>query len=145
MNILFVCTGNTCRSPMAEGLFNKRAQERAVSAKASSCGVGAWPGQKATENAVLAAANLGADISHHRARQASPEICQQADAIFCMSPSHKAFLVSAELAPEEKVFVFSPPVPDPFGQSLSVYEKTARHLYNEVEKLLDTILRGEQF
>ncbi len=145
MNILFVCTGNTCRSPMAEGLFNKRAQERGIAASASSCGVAAWPGEKATENAILAAAKFGADISGHRARQANKDICQKADAIFCMSPAHKSFLVGQGFAPAEKVFVFHPPVPDPFGQSLDAYEKTARHLLYEIDGILDQIERGEPF
>lgn len=146
MNLLFVCTGNTCRSPMAEALFRKAAGERGVADRfrALSCGLAAADGMPASDNAVAAAAELGAGLSEHRSRRATPELLAEADAIYCMSAAHRAAIVSALPQLKGRVFVLHPPVPDPFGGDLTVYRETARALDAAVESLLAALCGSGQ-
>ena len=70
MNLLFVCTGNTCRSPMAEGLFKKMLAEKNIdNVDCSSAGLFAMTGDEVTDNSVKACERFGVDISSHRARR----------------------------------------------------------------------------
>ena len=84
--ILFVCTGNTCRSPLAAALA------RAYGVDAQSAGLSAYPGDPASSQAARVARLYGADLSGHRARQVTREMVDQADAIFVMTPGHRAAL-----------------------------------------------------
>lgn len=148
MNILFVCTGNTCRSPMAEGIMklllkNKNLAEVYV----SSAGVAACDGLYASTNAQIAALGRGADISLHSSRQANGNILSCADLVLCMTPSHKSGLCSAFPQFKDKIFTLpeyvcsdsesSPPeIADPFGCDIQVYEKCAA----DIEYLLVLLL-----
>src|ERR1043165_7438254 len=85
--ILFVCTGNICRSPMAEGLFRHAIKGR-NDYRVISAGVGAIDGQPPSVHAVRALADLGIDISKQRSRMLTAEVVQQADYIFRMTHSH---------------------------------------------------------
>ena len=67
--ILFVCTGNTCRSPMAEGIFNSLAKEYHVDAVAESAGFDTEDGLPASENAIKACSEIGVDISNHKSKK----------------------------------------------------------------------------
>ena len=86
-NYLFVCTGNTCRSPFAQVVFNQVAKRRGIEAEALSCGLAAYPGQPPCDDAVAVAAQMGYDLSAMRARPATPYLMQAADAIYVMSPA----------------------------------------------------------
>ena len=85
--ILFVCTGNICRSPMAEGLFRHVIRGR-KGFDVLSAGVGAVDGMPPSENAVRAMRALGIDISHQRSHALSPDLVAKADYIFGMTHSH---------------------------------------------------------
>ena len=71
--IIFICTGNTCRSPMAEGLFRAHGGEEKTGLTAASAGLFTQDGMPASQNAVTSAAELGADITAHRSRMLTPE------------------------------------------------------------------------
>ena len=131
-NILFVCTGNTCRSPMAEGLFRQMAPEGAYSV--SSAGVFARKDDPASEEAVAVMAGKGIDLSGHRARLLTCEMVDQADLICCMTPTHAARLLGAFPQGEEKLLVWN--IPDPFGGDDEIYRACARHLEEQVKTLL---------
>jgi protein-tyrosine phosphatase len=99
-SILVVCTGNICRSPMAEG-FLRRDLERRFGQKApgvSSAGVGAWDGTEVTDGSRIAAAERGTDIAGHRARMVTAELVRQADLVLCMAAEHRWAI--EELAPD---------------------------------------------
>ena len=84
--VVFVCTGNTCRSPMAAGLFHVLLRQNGVTDVAvTSCGTGAFPGMPPTDQAVTAAAEYGADISDHRSRPLSSYLLAEGDLFVCMT------------------------------------------------------------
>ncbi|MEO7367810.1 MAG: hypothetical protein ABIZ36_07625, partial [Gemmatimonadaceae bacterium] len=75
MRLLFVCTGNTCRSPLAEAIARRLADERGIyDVTVGSAGTSAWPDAPASDGALLVAMEHGLDLGDHRARVLSPEI-----------------------------------------------------------------------
>ena len=133
---MFICSGNTCRSPLAEGLFKKYLQENKITdIEVSSAGVGAFPGDAVSINSILVAGNRGVDISDHRARNVNPEHLITTDLFFCMSESHKAVL--SRHCDSEKIVVLN--VPDPFGRPIEVYEECAKQLESKFPEILERI------
>src|SRR6185369_16649415 len=128
--VLFVCTGNVCRSPMAEGLFRHvvqgRGQYRVISA-----GLGAMEGQPPSAHAVEAEKELGIDISAQRSRMLTPELVAQADYIFGMTHSHVDAIMLLYPHAAEKTFLlrefdetldaYENDISDPIGGSYDVY------------------------
>lgn len=106
-SILVVCTGNVCRSPIAEGLLRSLLEERLGddAPLVASVGLAAWEGSGATPEAVAAAAELGVDVSGHRARGVAPEIVQAADLVIAMTSSQRDLL--AEGFPERAQRIFT--------------------------------------
>ena len=134
--IMFICSGNTCRSPLAEGLFKKYLQENKITdIEVGSAGVGAFPGDAVSINSILVAGNRGVDISDHRARNINPEHLITTDLFFCMSESHKAVL--SRHCDESKIIVLN--VPDPFGRPIEVYEECAKQLESKFPEILERI------
>jgi L-threonylcarbamoyladenylate synthase len=131
--ILFVCTGNTCRSPMAqaiaEGLLAGAGASEAFFV--ASAGVSAMPGSGATPEAVDAAHELGYRLDDHRSAPLSPLMVEKAHAVFGLTRAHVEAIRA--LAPDhaDAVQLLDPQghdVPDPIGQPGAVYLETARHL-----------------
>ena len=145
---VFVCTGNTCRSPMAAGLAKKMLAEqygckvselRSRGVEVVSAGIAAAPGHRASPEAVRAARNLGANISRHRSRKLTQKLIRQADMILCMTDLHVD--VARRLVPSaaNKVLRLDPAgvLADPIGGGLDVYERTAQQIRNALETRLD--------
>ena len=138
--VLFVCTGNTCRSPMAEGIFNTLAQERDIPVRAKSCGIAAVNGEPVTENAVRAAAEYGADISGHTACQITQELFDEAEAVYTMTRSHADMLRG--IIGGDKIHTLSGrDISDPFGGDYDIYKAAAKEIYFSVNTLLDEFSR----
>src|SRR5436853_4553677 len=128
--ILFVCTGNICRSPMAEGLFRHAVKGR-NDFRVISAGVGAVEGMPPSEHAVTALRELGIDISRQRSRMLTADIVQQADYIFGMTHSHVDAVTLLYPQAAEKTFLlrefdetlgnYEADISDPIGGSYEVY------------------------
>ncbi|MBE3580182.1 MAG: low molecular weight protein arginine phosphatase [Thermoanaerobacteraceae bacterium] len=144
--ILFVCTGNTCRSSMAEGLAKKIAREKGWTGEIWSAGVAAWPGAPATDEAIRAAAEWEVDISQHRARPLDAELVDKADLILTMAEHHKRQILDRFPRAAGKVFTLAEyaaseegDIPDPIGYPLEAYRACAARLKELIEKALDRL------
>ncbi len=138
--IVFVCTGNTCRSPMAEGLFRAFDGQARTGLTAQSAGLFAHEGLPASENAVLAAKEYGADLTAHHARQLTQQIAQDAVYLVCMTAAHYDRLIEAFPWAEDKVFTLAArDVSDPFGGTLEIYRACAAQLRDDVEALIQNL------
>lgn len=131
MEILFVCTGNTCRSPMAEGyLKSKELPDVTV----RSCGISA-SGTPVSENSRKAMEEIGIDISGLVSEQLTTSDLARADKIYCMSPSHKTVLDM--YTNSQKVEILSGGIPDPFGGDLEIYRKCRDSIIAAIDALIE--------
>ena len=147
MRLLFVCTGNTCRSPLAEGIAKRLiADRRLTDIGVGSAGTSAWADAPASDGSLLVALEHGIDLGDHRARQLSPEIVVNADLIFAMGPHHldrvealggsdRSWLLTAYANGSS----LGRPVSDPFGGDLDVYRSTFDELEREIGAILDRV------
>lgn len=132
--ILMVCTGNTCRSPMAAAVLNRMLEQQGLSETymAASAGVAAFDGQPATPNAVEAAKGEGLDLSGHKARRITLDALDEACLVFVMSEEHKRLLASALPDSAGKIIVMQ--VPDPYGADLETYRLCLRQVKDFFER-----------
>ena len=138
--IIFICTGNTCRSPMAEGLFRAHGGEDKTGLTAASAGLFTQDCMPASQNAVAAAAELGADITAHRSRMLTPELARDARYLVCMTGAHYDRL--CELFPDcaDKVFTLLPEdISDPFGGDLETYRRAAAEIDKGVRSIIERL------
>lgn len=135
MDILLICTGNTCRSPMAEGILKKLLPDHNI----SSAGIFALDGTSASENAILAAKNFEVDISLHKSRQLTDEIADNSDLILCMTTNHKLSLsgVKSNYFTVGEYAETGEDVSDPYGGTLDDYIAC----FNQLDGLLKIIAR----
>lgn len=141
IKVLFVCTGNTCRSPMAEGIFrrlvaNDQEQERIF---CQSAGLSAVEGMPVSEHAVSVCQSVDIDISSHRARRIRPEDTQIWDLYFTMSSTH-AYILEKAGVPGNKIHIPAY-IPDPFGKDIQEYRKCREKLEKEVKIFYNTIVQ----
>jgi protein-tyrosine-phosphatase len=146
-HILVVCTGNICRSPMAEGLLKHAlaAQPEPLrSLKVISAGVAARPGESISENSVIALKKAGIDISGQRSRALTQELLDGALVVFGMTESHRSIIMMQARPSPEHLYLFReflpPPaekeIGDPYGGSLKIYEACRDEMVEAIPSLL---------
>lgn len=140
-SVLFVCSGNTCRSPMAEALLAAKMPHLAV----SSAGLTTVPGLPASIGAIDAMDAYGLNLDYHRSRQLSSYLLADADLVLCMGQSHKQTIVSALPELAGKVFTLGEfagdeqDIADPFGGDAEEYAACAAQIAALVEKAAQRI------
>lgn len=139
-NIIFVCTGNTCRSPMAEALFKANlTQDEKLNIEVKSYGLAVFGSDTANENAVKVMRERNIDISAHRSTPLSRLAVENADLIVTMTESRTDALLSAGV-PNEKLMTLN--VPDPFGGSIEDYRRCADEIAAKLESVYDYIRKN---
>lgn len=143
MNILFVCTGNTCRSPMAEGLLRHMAEQEKVNIQVQSAGIAAFRGSPASTHTLSILKNKGISMQH-QSQPVTDELLHWADLILTMTGSHKQVLSQQYPHALDKVFTLkeftevggSLDIADPYGGVLRDYQVTEK----ELEEVLRIVL-----
>ena len=138
--IVFICTGNTCRSPMAEGIFKAMDGEEKTGLEAVSAGIFTNNGMSVSENAVIAAKELGADISNHKSQILNENIVNDAKYLVCMTGAHYDQILLKFSNASDKLFTLLPTdVDDPFGGNIDDYRKCATQIKSAVESIIERL------
>ncbi len=142
--LLFVCTGNICRSPMAQFILERRAREAGLPWSAASAGVAAEVGRPMTREAERALASRGITGPRHSGRQLDAAMIAAADQVYALTRAHRARIVASFPSYASKVSVLreaaglpDPDVDDPYGFPDAVYEACA----SRIEEALEILIR----
>ncbi len=147
MRILFVCTGNTCRSPLAESIARKVAIERGLlDVEALSAGTSAHQASPASDGSLLVGMERGMDLGAHQAQLLTRELVDSVDLVLAMGDNHLDRIES--LGGRGKAFLLADfasrgtsrrAISDPIGAELDVYRETADELEREIRRVLDRV------
>lgn len=143
LKVLIVCTGNTCRSPMGEGILKHLSEKYNKKIEVRSAGIAAFDGDVANKNAVLALDNIGIDISNHISHQLHGDMIEESDIILTMTRNHKDAIISRFPNSIKKVyslndyaFGLEKDIEDPYGGGLQDYETARDEIYIALEKIV---------
>ncbi len=144
--IVFICTGNTCRSPMAELLLKHKLKEKGVTGyRVSSAGLGAIDGYKISKNSSLALKSIGIKSYAFKSKQVTVETLSKADIIITMTDTHKAILAEWKNVCTFNEITSLGEVIDPYGQDLSVYLQTMDMLSKGCDIIIQKLIEiGEE-
>lgn len=152
--ILFVCTANVCRSPMAEAIVNHKIEEEGAEERlwAESSGIWANEGTPASSMTQMVAAEEGLDLSGHRSTPITPHLIKTSDLILCMTPSHKRDLLQIFPHLEKKIFTLrefgrlhapqKQAIDDPIGMNLNFYRRIYSELKAEIDRIWPILLEA---
>lgn len=148
--VLFVCTANICRSPMAAAIFGALAEEMGVACEPCSAGTAALVNEPIASSARAALEEVGVYPDRHRARQVDGAMLEGADLVLAMTPEHAAALRRLSVSSRPKIHTLlgyargvpdSEGIPDPYGQSMTVYRASVRRLLHSIGALVERLGR----
>lgn len=140
--ILFVCTGNICRSPMAEAIFNFKSDDNFV---AISAGTLKGDGYEASEHGITVLKSKGIDLSNHRSQSINNNLLKSVDYVCCMANIHVHFLETNYPEHKDKYFKLADEdIFDPFRYNIEVYKEVANEIEEKIDKLLEKLNRDEK-
>lgn len=137
--ILFVCTGNTCRSPMAQGIFNDLALKKNLDYVSQSAGLSTMAGLPYSENAVNACKEIGVDIKDGHSVSINDVNLNEFDLIVPMSVNHAQELVLIGAKKDKICLLKSSGVCDPYGSDINGYRSCCEEIKGAVEKLIEKL------
>ena len=138
MKIFFVCTGNTCRSPMAEYIFAEEAKKRNLDCECRSAGIVTYTGSPASDNSVAVLKEIGIDLSKFRSTSIKAIFFESFDLYVPMEYFHEMALKEYGI-PSNKIYHLSKNIADPYGKSIEYYRYTRDDIINEMKILADYI------
>lgn len=154
--VLFVCTGNSCRSVMAEALFKKLIKEKKIHMRVGSCGTSAFAGIGASPDTILTLREEGIDVSSHRGCRINDRLVRGADIIFVMQKSHREYILNEYPNIASKVFVLSEfytgedkrdfdyGIPDPIGMGTEFYRNVKEVVQKSLEGVVTILSAGSK-
>ncbi len=141
LHILFVCTGNTCRSPMAEAIFAKKSEDYGIKSIISSAGIGFVGESGVSKNAVTVCNEIDIDISGHKPRIIRERDLEVADIFVAMTDAHAETLKAIGVE-DKKIYVLGNGIPDPYGSDLVTYRRCRRDIEQATVELCEYIKRN---
>ena len=145
MNIMFICTGNICRSAMAHWMLQKRAKEQNKDIKVYSCGVYAENGDTPTKEAIEVMKEYNVDLTKHKATNIKNSNIEEMDVILCATLNHKNMVISMYPELKDKVFTMKEyagfpsndlNISDPWSYGIDVYKNCAKEINQCIDKIL---------
>lgn len=150
MKILFVCTGNTCRSPMAEGIMSEMAANNGLDIQVKSAGIFALAGGRASEYSIEVMSENGMDISKHTSSLLTEDVIRESNLILTMTISHKMDILNLFPSAGGKTYTLNEyafdkerNIADPYGGRKKDYQNTYNEIYSAIEMVIKKLKKNK--